>query len=40
MSESERNYDLLERSQVFQERLMDIDSLDGLVSLACTVLDC
>ena len=40
MSESEKNYDLLERSQVFQERLMDIDSLDGLVSLACTVLDC
>ena len=40
MSEPEKSYDLLERSQVFQERLMDIDTLDGLVSLACTVLDC
>ena len=33
-------FDLLERSQIFQEQLIDVDSLDGLVSLACSVLDC
>lgn len=33
-------FDLLERSQIFQEQLMDIDSLDALISLACSVLDC
>ena len=32
-------YDLLERSQIFQERLMSIDSLHQLTSLASTVLD-
>lgn len=30
---------LLERAQAFQERLMDVVSLDELVSLACSVLD-
>jgi len=40
MPETTNGFDLLERSQVFQERLMDIDSLDGLINLACTVLDC
>ena len=33
-------FDLLERSRIFQERLMDIDSLDSLINLASTVLDC
>lgn len=40
MPETVNGFDLLERTQIFQERLMDIDSLDGLISLACTVLDC
>jgi len=40
MPETQSGFDLLERSQVFQERLMDIDSLDGLISLACSVMDC
>ena len=40
MPETANGFDLLERSQVFQERLMDIDSLDGLISLACSVMDC
>lgn len=30
----------LERFQIFQERLMDISSLDALINLACSVLDC
>lgn len=38
--EASQPLDLLERSQAFQESLMDIDSLDGLINLACTVLDC
>ena len=40
MPDTQKTYSLLERSQVFQERLMDIDSLDTLISLACSVLDC
>ena len=40
MTASPRSFVLLERSQIFQERLMDIDTLDGLINLACTVLDC
>ena len=40
MSEHVKAFNLLESSQVFQERLMDIDSLNGLIHLACSVLDC
>ena len=40
MSETTGSFTLLERSQIFQERLMDIESLDGLINLACSVLDC
>ena len=40
MPETENSFDLLERTQVFQERLMDIGSLDDLINLACTILDC
>ena len=40
MSEQQKRINLLERSQNFQERLMDIDSLDSLITLASTVLDC
>ena len=40
MPENQKVFALLERSQIFQEQLMDIDSLDGLISLASSVLDC
>ena len=40
MTENPKRFVLLERSQIFQESLMDIDSLDALINLACTVLDC
>ena len=40
MPENTKVFALLERSQIFQEQLMDIDSLDGLISLASSVLDC
>ena len=39
MSSTAKPYDLLERSQIFQEHLMSIESLEQLVGLASTVLD-
>ena len=40
MADTSMDFGLLERSRLFQEQLMDIDSLDGLVSLASSLLDC
>ena len=40
MPENTKVFALLERSQIFQEQLMDIDTLEGLISLASSVLDC
>ena len=40
MPENTKVFSLLERSQIFQEQLMDIESLDGLINLASSVLDC
>jgi len=40
MPDTTVNLGLLERSRLFQEHLMDIRSLDDLINLACTILDC
>lgn len=40
MTDTAVNFGLLERSRLFQEQLMDIQSLDELINLACTLLDC
>lgn len=40
MTDTTMNFGLLERSHLFMERLMDTQSLDDLINLACSILDC